>query len=229
MLTKKITHPAKYSDSLLPVFAKYLIGKKYILDPFAGVGKIASLKQHGVNGMFFANDIERDWLGPNDYGCDVITFEDAETLEYPAGFFDAICTSPTYGNRMADCFKASDNSKRITYTHCLGHDLKDGNTGKMQWGKKYREKHRRIYLHLYDLLEPGGLFILNISNHIRAGMEIDVSGWHKETMESIGLVLIETIEVKTPRMGYGANAKVRTQCEYVHVFKKTELKNKSTR
>lgn len=71
-------HPAKYSNEFIPIFAEVLAGCDRVLDPFAGVGKLALIKQHGFNGLIYANDIEKDWLCRNEYGCDVITFDDAE-------------------------------------------------------------------------------------------------------------------------------------------------------
>ena len=73
---------------------------------------------------------------------DSINVGDAEFLPYKDDFFEAICTSPTYGNRMADHFEAKDGSKRNTYRYAIGRALDEENTGKMQWGKKYREKTR---------------------------------------------------------------------------------------
>jgi len=217
-------HPAKYSDAFIPIFAEKLTGCKNVLDPFAGTGKIGKIKEYGFTGNIFANDIEREWLEPNIYHCDVLTFNDAEKLNYIDGYFDAICTSPTYGNRMADHHNAKDGSKRITYTHCLGHTLAQENTGAMQWGEAYRDKHVRIYAQICRLVRPEGLFILNISDHIRNGQVVNVSDWHKEQILTNGFSLQETIEVVTCRMGFGANSSRRTKNEYIFVFRKDETK-----
>lgn len=217
-------HPAKYTDSFIPIFADILneYGAEKVLDPFAGTGKLASVKQYGFNGSVYANELEREWLEPNVYGCDSLTYCDAEALDYPLEFFDAICTSPTYGNRMADHHNAKDGSRRITYTHCLGRQLADGNTGKMQWGKAYRDKHAAIYKNIIPFLKVGGVFILNISNHIRKGEEIDVVSWHKEELEKNGLTLIEDKQIETPRMKQGANADKRPRTEHILLFEKKE-------
>ena len=180
---KEIKHPAKYTDSFICIFAEILKDSKKILDPFAGTGKIALIKDFGFCGEIYANEIEPEWIKPNKYNCDFITTEDAEFLQYPDGFFDAICTSPTYGNRMADHHIAKDGSKRNTYTHCIGRQLSDGNTGKMQWGSEYMEKHDRIYKHLASLVKNGGLFVCNVKNHIRKGKEIDVKSFHEESLK----------------------------------------------
>lgn len=216
-------HPAKYTNSFFEVFVTWLKDTKNVLDPFGGTGKIGRLKEYGYCGEIYANEIEREWLEPNLYQCDKLSFQDAEFLNYPNGFFDAICTSPTYGNRMADHHIAKDNSKRNTYTHCLGHQLQDGNTGKMQWGEEYRAKHVRIYKHLAKLLKNKGKFILNIKNHIRKGEEIDVVSFHIESLKSLGFKVVEKVLVKTPSLKYGANGNKRVEGEWVILFEKTTL------
>jgi hypothetical protein len=60
--------------------------------------------------------------------------------------FDAICTSPTCGNRMADHHEARDISPRHTYRHVLGRPRTPGNSGALQWGdgiagEEYRALH----------------------------------------------------------------------------------------
>lgn len=218
-------HPAKFSKGFIEIFyqllLKHLPSCRSILDPFAGTGKIGEIKKYGYKGNVIANELEPEWLEPNQFNCDYLYFFDAEFLALPQKV-DAIITSPTYGNRMADHHIAKDGSERITYTHCLGHQLKEGNTGKMQWGINYKEKHFRIYKHLYGLLNNNGIFILNVSNHIRKGQEIYVAQWHKEVLQNIGFILLEEFSVPTNRMKFGTNRNSRVSNEYIFVFKKME-------
>ena len=104
-----------------------------------------------------------------------------------------VVTSPTYGNRLADHHNAKDGSRRISYTHTLGRTLTPGNSGAMHWGKDYRLLHRLSWEEVARVLSIGGLFVLNVSNHIRKGEEVPVVQWHRD------------IEVPTARLRYGAN------------------------
>ena len=144
----------------------------------------------------------------------MLMYQDAEYLILPY-LVDAIVTSPTYGNRMADHHNAKDNSKRITYTHYLGHELSFENTGRMQWGQQYQDKHRRIYKNIYTLLKPNGLFVLNISNHIRKGEEQYVTEWHIKTLKDLGFEVIQEIQVPTKRMKFGKNNQRRINHENI--------------
>ena len=209
-------HPAKYTDSFLPIFAEKLKECKVILDPFAGTGKIAKIKKHGFNGRIICNEIEKEWTGCRD--VDEWHVCDAEKMDYLCDkSIDAICTSPTYGNRMADHFESKDNSHRITYRHYLGKALNDENTGRMQWGDKYQEKHRRIFIEFKRVLKDGGILIINISDHIRAGKIIPVVRWYILELEKSGFSLLENLEIKTPRMKFGKNRR-RVECENILIF-----------
>lgn len=213
-------HPAKFTDTFLPIFYDFLKDKKRILDPFAGTGKIAKIRDFGFEGEIFCNEIEPEWIYNNDYQINHITTCDAENLPFKSDFFDGICTSPTYGNRMADSHNAKDKSRRNTYTHSLGRKLHDENTGKMQWGRRYREKHTAIYTELYRVLEHSGVMVINVSDHIRKGEVMPVCDFHREVLLDIGMHLQEEIEIKTPRMRMGSNANVRVDHEKIFVFTK---------
>lgn len=130
-----VRHPAKYSDKFIPIFAELLKGRRKVLDPMAGTGKIGLIKDYGFEGVVYANDLEFEWImQAKDNKCDVISMYDAGNTKFEDEEFDGICTSPTYGNRMADHHNARDGSKRNTYTHAIGRQLHKENTGKMQWG-----------------------------------------------------------------------------------------------
>jgi hypothetical protein len=215
-----IKHPAIYSDNFIPVFAKLLINSRNVLDIFAGIGKIGLIKEYGYTGKITCNELEREWADSSLYNIDKWHIGDAANMEWSAdNNFDAICTSPTYGNRMADHHNAKDNSKRITYKHYLGRDLNEENTGMMQWGTNYKNKHIEIYKECLRVLCKNGLFIINISDHIRKGELINVSEWHKETLINIGFIFIEEIKCETKRMKYGKNSELRAKYEYIYVFK----------
>lgn len=212
---KTVRHPAKYTDSLIPLFAQMLGGTRNVLDPFAGTCKIARIRDFGYTGDIYANELEPEWALQAPLGTFVTTC-DAEHLPYPDGFFDAICTSCTYANRMADHHNARDASRRNTYTHALGRQLTDGNTGAMQWGDAYRDKHRRVWAECKRVL--GGSFILNVSDHIRKGERISVVQWHIECLRGLGFRLDEHHKITTPRLRYGANGNLRVEDESVLKF-----------
>ena len=220
-LKKTIRHPAKYNDAFIPIFADKLSGRKNVLDIFAGTCKIANIKDYGFKGKIYCNEIEPEWAEMGLGKVDSVNVGDAEHLPYKDDFFEAICTSPTYGNRMADHHEAKDGSKRNTYRHSIGRPLDEENTGRMQWGKKYKEKHKRVWAEAYRVLKPEGILILNIKNHIRKGEEMDVAGWQKEILLSIGFELVEDIRVPVNGLGFGANADKRVGYEEILIFKKT--------
>ena len=134
--------------------------------------------------------------------------------------FDMVVTSPTYGNRMADHHNAKDGRRRITYTHNLGRTLTPGNSGAMQWGDEYRHLHRLSWKEVERVLPMGGLFVLNVSNHIRKGQEIPVVQWHRDAVLAMGFTVERDVEVPTARLRYGANHAARIEREHVLCLRK---------
>lgn len=208
---KNIRHPAKYSDCLMTIFDNILPKNGEILDYFAGTGK---LKQIRPNATLL--EIEPEWAEIS--GAIV---GDATQMPFDNGTFDAICTSPTYGNRMADSFvdrKPEKKYIRNTYTHCLGRKLSPNNSGGMQWGKAYQDLHIKAWKECYRVLKRNGLLVLNISDHIRNGKQIQVSDWHKQQLEELGFKFRKHIKVQTPRNRFGSNFKARVEYENIFIF-----------
>lgn len=215
----EIQHPAKFSECLLPKFATLLRGARNVLDPMAGTGKLACIKAYGYTGRVVCNELEPEWA--DSYAVDEWHFSDAAAMEWANDeSFDAICTSPTYGNRMADHHHARDGSRRFTYRHLLGRMLHPANTGQLQWGTTYREKHTAIYRECLRVLKVGGLMVINISDHIRQGRHIFVTDWHSTALQGLGLTQVDDLLVSTPRMGYGAHRGLRVNAEHILIFEK---------
>jgi DNA modification methylase len=207
-------HPAKYTDVLLPVMAGMLKGRRRILDPFGGVGGAFALETWLPGAVVECVELEPEWAA-----CHPRTTQgNALHLPWVNGYFDAVCTSPTYANRMADHHDAKDASKRRTYTHTLGRKLHPDNSGAMDWGDKYRAFHVAAWTESRRVLQPGGAFVLNIKDHIRAGVVQRVTDWHIGALESLGFRLLRHEHVPTPSMRYGANSGLRVEYESVILF-----------
>jgi len=203
-----MNHPAKYTDKLLPVFSEILqsYGATTVLDCFAGTGKI-----HRLDFETKGIEIEPEWANMHEE----TVVADSRAIPFSSGSFDAVCTSPTYGNRMADCHSAKDGSKRNTYTHKLGRTLHQANSGKMQWGANYRELHSLVWAECFRVVKPNGILILNMKNHIRGGKEVDVFGWHVVTLLGVGFTLREVRQIEVNGNGFGQNGHLRVPFEYV--------------
>jgi archaeosine-15-forming tRNA-guanine transglycosylase len=85
----------------------------------------------------------------------------------------------------------------------------------MHWGEDYRQLHRLSWDEIGRVLSNRGIFVLNVSNHIRKGVEIPVVEWHRDTLLAMGFTIERSIEVPTARLRYGANRATRVGYEHV--------------
>jgi tRNA G10 N-methylase Trm11 len=207
-------HPAPYTDILLPVFAALLPAATHmVLDPFAGTGKVAMLRAWLPGLACYGAEIEAEWSATaNAHAC-LTPRCSATALPYPAATFDAIVTSPTYGNRMADHHEAKDASERHTYRHAIGHALHPANSGAMQWGDAYRAFHLAAWTEARRVLRPGGVLILNCKDHIRAGVLQEVTEWHVKTLLALGFTMTARRAIACPGQRHGANGAARVATE----------------
>lgn len=217
----KKDHPAPFSDPILDAVAGHLkeTGQTgaTVLDPFAGTGRVHELRDR-VDVRTVGVEIEPEWAAKHDDTVEGNALHLSDTIA--PGSVDAIATSPTYGNRMADHHDAKDDSVRLTYKHTLGHDLHEDNSGQLQWGDDYRAFHEQAWREAAAALRPGGTFTLNIKNHWRSGEQQRVTEWHINALFSLGLTLEALDIVPTKGLMAGANADVRTLGEFVITFRK---------
>jgi hypothetical protein len=223
-------HPAPFNRDALEVVRTWLKREDWrkpnILDPFAGIGRIHELRPEYNT---FGVEIEPEWAEASPYTVTGDVFDLKRLMRDGSNilplYFDMVVTSPVFGNRMSDHHDAKDDSRRITYRHKLGRPLHVNNSGRLNWGAKYRDFH----LHAYAVLSEVGAkdFILNIKDHIRGGKRAFVSEFHIDTLRDLGWVLYDTEFIKTDGMGDGANHNIRVGGELVAWFKKGARWNSS--
>lgn len=217
--TAEPNHPAQYTTALLPVMADMLKGRRRILDIFGGAGGIFALEH---------------WLGA-DVQIEAIELEErfaamhprtrqgnALHLPWAADTFDAIATSPAYGNRLADKYRPGANC--FSYAQAIEGELHPDNAGGMQWnpnGGDYQVTHVLAYAEARRVLCEGGAFVLNCKDHYRNKVLQPVTDWHVNTLKALGFAVVQRRKVKTPSLRYGENHELRVEYESVILFELT--------
>lgn len=237
-------HNAKFSAPILTAIQSIVneelharTDDVWLLDPFGGVGGIFDITHPAITRVHMV-ELQEGWArdavikGYNTLGQDASWFVSCgDFFEWCQehkrwGQYNIVCTSPTYGNRMADKHNAREDSKRNTYAHTLrtqGEELHELNSGGMQWGDEYRAFHTLAWRLVYKLLEPGGIFILNIKDHIRKGELQHVPQWHHDTAIRVGFTHDRTVRVPVRGNRQGENHNVRVDYEEVQVHRKPYL------
>lgn len=235
----KVKHPAKFSDPVLQRAREILDkvqpeGEKwFILDPFAGSGKIHQLFRWTTKPerVTFGLEIEPPWASDQ-----VMTFQgDATAMGWGNDYFDCVFTSPCYGNRFADTFKPKDTSRRHTYIGYLreitgdpDYKLQENSACGLQWGEKYRELHRKALAEMWRVLKPpsepgamdGGLLLLNMSDHVRNYERVQVCKWWIQASHRAGFRMVHSHPILTQRMREGENNDLRVPIEMLFEMRK---------
>ena len=223
----KTPHPAKFSKELLPVLASYCYGD--ILDIMGGTGRAGLLKKFNSKiKSVTINELEREWSEQAyENNVDTVITGDAKNL---SGIYDCIVTSPPYGNRMADNFKAGKpDSMRKRYVGDLGRNVSSGSVCCKHFGKGYEEEMTLILDAVISNI-VFGRFVLNISNFIRNFKEVDVVSWYKNYFLSKRFNFITEEKVFTRRQkGVGANTNLRVTSESILIFDRIKDDTKNNR
>lgn len=215
-LTALEDHPAKFTDSILVTMRAMIrreaitLGfKPRLLDPFAGTGKI-----HELGDVAYTTGVE---LEPEWAACHPRTrVDDATRLpRWWARRFHIVATSPCYGNRLADHHNAADASERHGYKFSLGRAPSPGSGAVLQWGPEYRAMHMLAWTEVARVIVPGGLFLLNVSDHQRDKVLQPVAAWHVDWLVSHGWRIALEVPVPTPRHRHGENHEARAPFELV--------------
>ncbi len=224
-MTEIKTHPAKFTTEQLALVYAYLPAfnrkKLAVFDPFAGVGTVSALNETNRNIKVVGMEIEPEWA---DQSPDVMTGDSITYMMLTRDRYDAIVTSPSYGNRMADSYDGRDGSKRNTYRVALGRSLDEQNAAQFHFSHleddEYKEFHREAIQGMVRITRKGGRIILVVKNFIKDGFEMDVVGWWRQELEAAGLQEVAFVPIEAGGLGYGANRDERVKYEYVLVWEK---------
>lgn len=210
-------HPATFSIEVLGAITAMLQEVNHgamatrpmtIVDPFAGVGTIHKLADLDW-GVTIGVEIEAEWAAAHP---DTIHGDSRHLVELIGDSqADVIVTSPAYGNRLADSYKAYDPEARRSYAIDLGHELTEGNGGGMPFTgdpkSAYCTLHAEVWAACARVLRPDGMFILNCKDFVRDGIVMSVTAWHIHALREHGFEVVDLMSLPVAGLAMTTAAK----------------------
>ena len=169
-------------------------------------------------------ELEPEWV--DGYSSMRLKQGDARDMHFfEDEFFDVIVCSPSYGNRDSDrTGDWWDNADRKTYAAALGRNVSPDSLCVPFEHPMYTIGHTLAWAESTRVLKTGGLFVLNVKNHIKNGQIVRCSQWHREVLRDL-LRYKEIDDTSIPTKGRlsGENYEVRAEdVEKIYIFLKTE-------
>ena len=190
-------HPATFSRVVIAAIDAALPVEGRVLDPFAGTGRI-----HELSGLSAAHRRRRTRTRVGGMHPGTVV-GDATALPFPDDTFDAVATSPAYGNRMADSYDGRDGTTRYTYRCSLGRPSSDGSGAALAWSDAYRQLHRQAIAEMVRVVRPGGRIVVNVRDHIRRGKHVPVVAWWVDELAAATTgTTVSMIDVGAAGIGY---------------------------
>lgn len=158
------------------------------------------------------------------------TYDGRGTCQFCDGLGQVVIRSDTgFPAQAATCPRCQgtrrDRSRRNTYRISLNRMPTDGSAAIMQWGgpgSDYCTFHSLALGQMIRVVRPGGLVLVNMSNHIRDSEEQPVVEWWVAEMIEAGL-RIETVDkIVTRRYRFGANHAARVDGERLIVARRCD-------
>ena len=216
-------HYTRYNAAVIAAIEARIGDSKRILDPMAGtMERLRELEQpdrgwHRVHG----NEIEQRWV--DGYPHKRLRQGDARDLPYKDEKFDVIIVSPSYGNRDSDrSGEWWDNPDRKTYAAALGKNPDPLSLCVPFTDPRYKAGHTLAWAESVRVLKTGGLFVINLKNHVVSSTIQRVSQWHRTILRDVlGLEEIDDTSVATPGRHSGAHSEKRAEnIEKIYIFSK---------
>lgn len=217
-------------------------GAPVLLDPFAGVGKIHELTKALPWLTTIGVELEPEWARQHDrtyvgdatklliesdsvdvvatspcYGNRMADTYDGKGLCRACAGVGRSLSGPEPTPVEVTCPRCKgtgrDVSSRMTYRTALGRMPSTGSSSTLQWGEAYKDLHRKAIGEMRRVVRPGGIVMVNMSNHIRRGVEQDVVGWWEQALTAEGFEHRQTCVVSTRRYRHGQNHEARINGE----------------
>lgn len=202
-----VTHPCRYTTAVLDEIAGLLNGEAFaqglnrlaVIDPFAGTGERVYRHKTFTEHVWCGLELEESfiaapWVMPGN----------ALNIPFGARSFHAYATSFVFPNRMTDTFVTAEGSPHtyMTYRHAAAanhqqrtYQLHQANAGGMRWGDAYRAFHSRAIAEGIRVLGQGGLFVVEMKDHLVKGECVHVTDWFCEEFRRQRCGICGTIDV----------------------------------
>lgn len=220
-------HPCQYSGPVLDAMARSLrreakrlsMGRKQllVLDPCAGTGLRVMNHPMFDEHAWLGIELEASFIAPEAWW---VAPGDMTDVSLPDHVIDVYCTSYVFPNRMTDSFIQAEGNEweYITYSHKARANRNDRtyrlaptNAGALRWGEPYRELHSRAIAEGIRVLRHGGLFVVEMKNHMVKGEIIPVTEWFVEEFKRQGCKIERKARVGVPGNRKGANREQREE------------------